>query len=76
VTTTPSGDPTLAYLWQFGDGNTGAWSAPSHRYFKPGTYTVSLQVSNAAGSDTETKPEYIVILEGYVLYLPITVVGH
>lgn len=47
------------YLWDFGDGNTSVEQHPVHVYGQPGTYTVSLQVANATGDDTETKIDYI-----------------
>lgn len=41
-----------AWEWFFGDGGTSTQQNPSHLYAEPDTYTVSLRVSNAAGSDT------------------------
>ncbi|MBI3804305.1 MAG: PKD domain-containing protein, partial [Nitrospirae bacterium] len=37
------------YAWDFGDNATDSGSAASHRYSAPGSYTVSLTVSDAAG---------------------------
>ena len=51
----------LSYLWDFGDGDTSTAISPSHIYNNPGTYTVSLMVSDTCGSDTETKTGYIVV---------------
>jgi PKD repeat protein len=56
------GDPTT-WLWQFGDGETSNEQNPSHTYTDVGKYTVTLEVSNSRGSDTETKPGYIRLLE-------------
>lgn len=42
------------YFWDFGDGNTSNDTMPSHTYANPGTYTVTLVVSNDCGSDTVT----------------------
>lgn len=55
-----TGCPT-GWLWDFGDGTTSTAQHPSHEYAGPGTYEVSLTVSNAKGSDTETKTGYITI---------------
>jgi len=46
-------------LWDFGDGNTSTDQHPEYTYTEPGIYTVSLTVTNAGGSDTETKESYI-----------------
>ncbi|MEN8252600.1 MAG: PKD domain-containing protein, partial [Patescibacteria group bacterium] len=40
-------------VWDFGDGNTSSDANPVHVYTKPGTYTVSLAVSNYAHSDSK-----------------------
>ena len=37
------------FAWDFGDGNTATGVAPGHRYEKPGTYTVTLAVTDDAG---------------------------
>lgn len=55
----PGTSPITARLWTFGDGAGSAETDPSHTYLLPGTYTVSLQVSSAAGQGTETKNAYI-----------------
>ena len=48
------GDQPLRYAWSFGDGTTDDGAAPVHTYDRGGTYTVTLDVSNAAGSDVRT----------------------
>lgn len=51
-TSTPSG---VTSFWDFGDGNTSnAWS-PCHTYLTPGTYTVTLTVTNQ-NSDAQGNP--------------------
>ncbi|HTX44156.1 MAG TPA: PKD domain-containing protein, partial [Methanocella sp.] len=59
---TSLGDPT-AWEWDFGDGNTSTSRGPIHTYYTPNgvnpPYTVSLTVTNAAGSDTKTMTELI-----------------
>lgn len=49
----------VAWTWHFGDGGISGARHPLHVYEFPGTYTVSLTVSGPAGSDTETKTNYI-----------------
>ncbi|WP_170266424.1 PKD domain-containing protein [Phaeocystidibacter luteus] len=43
------------YLWQFGDGNASQVPNPTHSYERPGTYRVTLTVSNTSGFDTLTQ---------------------
>ncbi len=57
-----SGSPT-AWSWTFGDGGSSNSQDPSHGYGSPGTYTVTLNVSNACGADGETKVGYITVNE-------------
>jgi PKD repeat protein len=51
-------EPT-SWLWNFGDGNTSTEQTPNHTYIAAGTYTVSLNATNAAGSDTTSEANYI-----------------
>lgn len=53
--------PITAWLWDFGDGKSSSDSSPIHTYTSAGVHTVSLTVTNAFGSDTETKASYIVV---------------
>jgi YVTN family beta-propeller protein len=53
-----TGSPT-SWKWTFGDGTNSTSKNPIHKYSKAGNYTVSLTVSNAAGSNTFTKSNYI-----------------
>ncbi|HED66922.1 MAG TPA: PKD domain-containing protein, partial [Planctomycetes bacterium] len=57
------GVPT-SWFWNFGDFTTSTAQHPSHTYTAAGTYTVSLTVSNAYGSDTLTMPGAVQILPG------------
>ena len=47
--------------WDFGDGGTSAEQNPTHTYYEPGSYTVSLTVMGPNGSDTKTKVDYITV---------------
>jgi formylglycine-generating enzyme required for sulfatase activity len=49
-----SGRPT-SWSWTFGDGATSALQNPSHAYAAVGTFTVSLTVANAKGSNATTR---------------------
>jgi PKD repeat protein len=55
-----SGSPT-SWEWAFGDGASSSAQHPSHVYTSAGTFTVSLTVTNAAGSDTTTRAGYVVV---------------
>jgi len=55
-----TGNPT-SWSWAFGDGGTSAAKNPSHQYTAVNTYTVSLTATNAQGSNTKTKPNYITV---------------
>jgi len=48
-----TGSPTT-WSWDFGDGNTSDEHNPTHVFDSAGAFTVSLTVSNDAGSDTAT----------------------
>ena len=47
------------WQWDFGDGGTSNLQSPSHEYTQNGIYAVQLIASNAQGSDTLIKPNYI-----------------
>jgi PKD repeat protein len=49
-----SGGPVAGYLWDFGDGMRAVGATPTHWFRRPGTYTVQLQVSDAAGASDMT----------------------
>ncbi|TAE53894.1 MAG: PKD domain-containing protein, partial [Bacteroidetes bacterium] len=57
-------DTTLvSWLWNFGDGSTSTQPNPVHIYSTPGTYTVTLRVTNVLGcSDEEIKTQFIEVL--------------
>ncbi|CVK31988.1 PKD domain-containing protein [Methanoculleus bourgensis] len=47
------------WAWDFGDGNSSTEQNPVHTYEIPGNYSVTLNASNAYGTSTLTKPDYI-----------------
>jgi PKD repeat protein len=55
-----------AWAWAFGDGDESPVRNPRHIYEKPGSYTVSLTVSNVTGASTETKEHYLTVTFGDV----------
>jgi len=59
-TDSSTGSPTF-WSWTFGDGGTSTQQNPSHQYLTAGNYTVALTVTNANGSSTNTKPNYITV---------------
>ena len=60
---TTSGSAT-SWQWSFGDGGAATSQSPSHTYQAAGSYDVSLTVTGACGSDTETKPGFVVVTNG------------
>lgn len=49
-----TGDPT-SWSWDFGDGGTSTSRNPIYTYAAAGTYTVTLTVGNAAGTNSTSK---------------------
>ena len=45
----PSGQTITGYVWNFGDGMSGAGATPTHTYTAPGTYNVTLTVTDTKG---------------------------
>jgi len=65
-TSKTTGSPT-SYYWVFEPQSSSDWNSHHavtavHTFKKPGVYTVSLVVTNAAGSTTVTKTKYITVL--------------
>lgn len=65
-TDTSTGEGITAWTWDFGDPDSGADNMstvqnPLHIYATPGFYTVTLTVTNAAGTDEEVKTDFITV---------------
>lgn len=50
LTTDPT--PISGYYWDFGDGNNSFQQSPNYIYQNPGTYTITLVVTNTSGCDS------------------------
>jgi len=59
-----SAGPAALWQWDFGDDTTSTEQNPVKSYDSPGTYTVFLEVTNACGSDSKTRFDYITVKEG------------
>ncbi len=66
-TTTASGAPITNTTWNFGDGSTSSELSPTHNYATPGSYDVTLVVSDSEGCTTT--------LEQTVNYFPPSVIN-
>ena len=54
-TSTSPACPITAWLWSWGDGTTSSFQNPGTKtYIAPGTFTVTLQVTNGSGSPSTT----------------------
>jgi len=49
------------WKWSFGDGTISREQNPEHQYSQEGKYKITLTVSNAAGSSTVVKTNYITV---------------
>jgi len=48
------GTQPYSYSWDFGDGSTGTAQSTTHSYLLPGTYSVTLTVDDASGTEVST----------------------
>jgi uncharacterized repeat protein (TIGR01451 family) len=59
-TNSTTGEETIAYLWDFGDGETSTSDDPVHTYAAAGTYQVTLTATNEYGEDYVTQ-DFVVL---------------
>jgi len=52
-------DPIIDYLWEFGDGSQAHGKVVSHVYALPGTYPVTLTVTDGSGSRSASQSDTI-----------------
>ena len=57
-----SANGATAWIWNFGDGNTSTLQHPAHNYATNGAFTVELISTNAFGTDTVTKLNYVTVI--------------
>jgi chitodextrinase len=50
----PPNNPIASYSWNFGDGHTASGRVTTHQYNSPGTYVVSLTVTDGFGRSATT----------------------
>lgn len=65
-TSTPGHGGNVAWLWDFGDGNTSTKQHPTHIYTAKGVYTITLTVTGgdpAGTTDSITKEKLVIILD-------------
>jgi PKD repeat protein len=63
-TDTSTGSSITNRRWDFGDGNISNYAVstnPFHRYMSAGTYTVNLTVTNASGSNSRVRSQYVTV---------------
>jgi len=58
--TDPDGE-IVSWAWEFGDGASSTQPSPTHRYPAPGTYTVSLVLTDDDGASATTRKEIEVL---------------
>jgi PKD repeat protein len=63
--------PKTAWLWDFGDGNQSTAANPTHRYTRPGHFTVTLTVTDSRGCvGTATYSRYIYVTSPIAAFSP------
>ncbi len=71
-------EPITTYAWNYGDGSpidTSSGASPNHTYLKPGTYQVSLTVSDGSGSANASTQTLPIAITGAAIEPPTTPIG-
>lgn len=58
-----TGPTPTGWLWTFGDGSTSTARNPTKTYNTTGSWDVSLQVTDGTVTNTQAKPDYILVNE-------------
>ena len=67
ISTTAPGTTITGWKWDFGDGGSSTERNPQYTYRTPGSYTVTLTITNDKGcTKLVTKPNYVDIVQGVV----------
>ncbi len=56
-----------SWSWDFGDGQISTGHNPSHTYYSPGIYSVTLTVSNQFGTNTRIQTNYTRVTEPVIV---------
>jgi large repetitive protein len=72
-TSTTNGAAIVAWSWDFGDGHTASGTSVSHAYDAPGTYDVTLTITDACDYTESTTVVDAVTVGQYHLFLPTVV---
>ena len=72
---TDTSSNATSWAWTFGDGGTSTAQNPLHTYTATGTYSVSLTVSNAVGSNSLTQTNLIAAGPGSIGYQDMSTQG-
>jgi serine protease len=55
------GRTIVSYSWNFGDTTTSTLATPTKTYFDPGSYNVSLTITDSAGRTGQTTTKTVTV---------------